>query len=231
MFPIFIRSNEDRTSYEIEKIIGISASTLYINEELTITQLDNIINSIKRLHNITPQSNNINIYSNYKSKVQQRYDENDYTDYPKSKEVYNYIIYELEQYENKDKGKQVTIHGDPVLTNIIINNLGKIKFIDMKGIQGDDLTITGDWLYDWAKLYQSLIGYDEILLNTRISNSYKKKIIDRFYTKFLEIGTEEDWNNMKLICKSLLFSLIPLHSCRDKKNKYYNLIDSIYLQK
>lgn len=30
---------------------------------------------------------------------------------------------------------------------------------------GDKLTIYGDWLYDWAEIYQSIIGYDEILLS------------------------------------------------------------------
>ena len=32
----------------------------------------------------------------------------------------------------------------------------------MRGKVGDKLTICGDWLYDWAKIYQSIIGYDEI---------------------------------------------------------------------
>ena len=35
----------------------------------------------------------------------------------------------------------------------------------MTGKQGKQLTIYGDWLYDWTKLYQSLIGYDKILEN------------------------------------------------------------------
>ena len=35
----------------------------------------------------------------------------------------------------------------------------------MRGKVGDKLTIYGDWLYDWAKIYQSIIGYDEILLS------------------------------------------------------------------
>lgn len=49
------------------------------------------------------------------------------------------------------------------MTNILINKLGKIKFIDMCGKIGDTLNIYGVVFYDWAKLYQSLIGYDKIL--------------------------------------------------------------------
>jgi hypothetical protein len=34
-------------------------------------------------------------------------------------------------YENNNKGLKSIIHGDAVMTNILINKLGKIKFIDM----------------------------------------------------------------------------------------------------
>jgi len=55
--------------------------------------------------------------------------------------------------------EKTIIHGDQVFTNIIINNYDKIKFIDMRGKLGTELTICGDL----EKIYQSLIGYDEIL--------------------------------------------------------------------
>ena len=61
------------------------------------------------------------------------------------------------------------------MTNILINKYDKIKFIDMRGKQGKECTIYGDWLYDWAKLYQSLIGYDKILQDKNISLEYEKK--------------------------------------------------------
>ena len=65
------------------------------------------------------------------------------------------------------------IHGDPVFTNILINEYDEIKFIDMRGLVGDKLTIYGDWLYDWSKIYQSLIGYDHILLGKEINQNIK----------------------------------------------------------
>ena len=33
----------------------------------------------------------------------------------------------------------------------------------MRGKIDNKLSLKGDWLYDWAKIYQSLIGYDKIL--------------------------------------------------------------------
>ena len=93
----------------------------------------------------------------------------------------------------------------------------------MRGKVGDKLTIYGDWLYDWAKLYQSLIGYDEILEDKIINLSYKNKLIEYFKNKFISENSEDDFNNLKLITNSLLFTLIPLHD-NEKCERYFNLI-------
>ena len=50
----------------------------------------------------------------------------------------------------------------------------------MRGKIEDKLTIYGDYLYDWAKIYQSIIGYDEILLSKFININYKENIIEIF---------------------------------------------------
>ena len=130
----------------------------------------------------------------------------------------------LTHYENNDKGIKKVIHGDPVFTNILINNYDKIKFIDMRGKQGDDETIYGDWLYDYAKIYQSLIGYDEILLSKKVNEVYKNRMINFFKNYFIEKYSENDFQNLKTITDSLLFTLIPLHPRDNKLNEYYNLI-------
>ena len=109
------------------------------------------------------------------------------------------------------------------MTNILINNYGKIKFIDMRGQQGDKLSLEGDWLYDWAKIYQSLIGYDKILQSKTITVEYEQKMLEIFETYFLTYYSVDDLKNLKLITKSLLFTLIPLHD-NEKCSDYYKLI-------
>jgi hypothetical protein len=81
------------------------------------------------------------------------------------------------------------------------------------------LTICGDCMYDYAKIYQSLIGYDLILLNKEIGWSYQKLLLETFESYFTETQIAE----IKLITASLLFSLIPLHD-NEKCIKYYELI-------
>jgi hypothetical protein len=96
----------------------------------------------------------------------------------------------------------------------------------MRGKVGQNLTIYGDWLYDWAKLFQSLIGYDKILQDKELNKNYEEKMINVFKNYFLKNYTNDDFKNLVLITKSLLFSLIPLHN-NEKCFQYYNLINNI----
>ena len=99
----------------------------------------------------------------------------------------------------------------------------------MRGKVGDKLTIYGDWLYDWAKIYQSIIGYDEILLSKVVDINYKENIINNLKYYFINKFSEQDFENVKIIKKSLIFTLIPLHN-NEKCIKYYKLLFSEYLK-
>ena len=96
----------------------------------------------------------------------------------------------------------------------------------MRGKVGDILTIKGDWLYDWSKLYQSLIGYDKILHNKKINKAYENDMILFFESYFCELFEEKYLIFLKLITNSMFFSLIPLHN-NEKCIEYYNLITDL----
>jgi len=226
MFPIFISG--DNSSITIEKLNGTTATELYLSQILNATTFIHILKSVDRLQTCNINIDDINIYENYASKLTNRYENFDYSSFKNSKHMYESILVQLQHYEKNNQGRQTNIHGDPVFTNIIINEYGKIKFIDMRGKIGDTLTIGGDWLYDWAKIYQSLIGYDEILLSKSIENKYKENMIDIFKNYFIDRFSEEDFENLKVITKSLLFTLMPLHN-NEKCIQYYNLLFSIHL--
>ena len=226
MFPLKLSGNSK--NIVIEKIHGLTVTDLYLSEMLTKDTLTHILNSINRIQNYDIMNNDINIYENYASKLINRYKNFDYSIFENSKSIYESILVKLQYYEKNNLGKKKVIHGDPVFTNIMINEYGKIKFIDMRGKVGDKLTIYGDWLYDWAKIYQSIIGYDEILLSTIIDTNYKNNMIHVFKKYFIDKFSEKDFMNLKIITKSLIFSLIPLHN-NEKCIKYYKLLFSEYL--
>jgi hypothetical protein len=150
------------------------------------------MNSIHRIQSISIEIpvKNINIYLNYATKLKNRYENYNYSKFGNHDETYHLLFNELMEYEHNNYGKCVVIHGDAVMTNIIINNIGKIKFIDMRGKIGDDLSIYGDFLYDWAKLYQSLIGYDNILNGKNISSVYKSNMIHVFKEYFINFKND-----------------------------------------
>jgi hypothetical protein len=232
IFPILLNYDKiNNTFFEIEKINGITISHLFLNEELTILQFDNVLGTIKRIHNYIDKNyidniniDNINIYENYSNKLIKRYSTHDYSIYPNSNNIYNILLKYLNQYEYENKGNFSMIHGDTVFSNILINKLGKIKLIDMRGKQNNILTMYGDKIYDYAKIYQSLLGYDEILLNKNIPSEYRQLFITHFHNKFIEIFGIDNLFYLKIITASLLFTLIPLHN-NEKCNHYYNLIE------
>ena len=227
MFPIYISGND--TTITIEKIDGLTVTELYLSEILNENTFIHILKSINRIQSCDiPIDNDINLYSNYALKLINRYKNFDYSPFKSSEGMYESILIKLQHYETNNLGKKKVIHGDPVFTNIIINKYGKIKFIDMRGKVGDKLTIYGDWLYDWAKIYQSIIGYDEILLSKNINSNYKENIINIFKNYFINRYSKEDFENVKIITKSLIFTLIPLHN-NEKCINYYNLLFSAYL--
>jgi len=230
IFPLLLDYDDNKKWYTMENIRGLNISNLYTSEILTLKQFDHILGTLNRIHNFNRNNINtsINIYKNYSEKLKTRYNNYDYSKFDNSYNLYNFLLDHLEKYEYENRGKISIIHGDPVFTNILINKFGKIKMIDMRGVIGNINTIYGDIFYDYAKIYQSLIGYDEILSDITISKIYKDQFISHFKLRFLERYTEDDFYFLKIIVASLLFTLIPLHN-NNKCISYYNLIKELYI--
>lgn len=227
-FPKLHDYDMDNKWYEMEKLEGVTLSILYVNELLTRPLLLSILESVQTIHQLDiPKSQTereVNIYANYSQKLQRRYENYDYGDLPGSQEIYSKLKEFLDSYESTSSGKKTLIHGDPVFSNIIIGNDSDIKFFDMRGVLGNTLTMCGDHNYDWAKIYQSLLGYDAILLNREISASYQQDLIQCFEAFYIKHFGEKQMEYVKQIAYSFLFSLLPLHENNDKIRKYYNLI-------
>ena len=206
----------------LENIEGVNFSYLYTNKLLKIEDLDKLIESLKQLHNSSIPTISQNIYSNYLEKLSNRYQTNleFYKNIPNSSQIYTDLSILLNHY---NQGKQGVIHGDPVFTNIFQTKTD-IKFIDMRGKLGDELSIYGDIYYDFSKIYQSLLGYDFIINDIELDNVYMDKLIKYFESCF----TVKELNNIKLITASLFFTLLPLHSySQERTDKYLKLITNL----
>jgi capsule biosynthesis phosphatase len=230
-FPLFIDNGENW--YSIEKIKGITMSYLYVNESLSEEVFVKYLNIFKNIHMCQKNKNSldskleldINIYDNYSKKIEIRYTTNYdlYSKYKNSKEIYDDLLQYFNNYEKNNNGIKGIIHGDAVMSNCIIDENNNFKLIDMRGKIYNTCTIYGDIFYDYAKIYQSLIGYDEILLDKIISNEYRQKMINIFFKYILENYDEKYIDIIKNITNSLLFTLLPLHNDR-KCDDFYKLI-------
>ena len=88
------------------------------------------------------------------------------------------------------------IHGDPTFSNIIIDYNNQLYFIDARGKFGDTM-LYGDPLYDYAKLYYSMIGnYDsfnkkQFTLEIRDDGHIANITVNNIYWKHLHNIFEE----------------------------------------
>jgi len=222
-FPKLIVANGN--SLEIEKVDGNLLSKIYCHKLLQPKHIDLLWGAIGDIHSSEVDENDVSdIYNNYSDKLAVRYRWFDYSSFPNHKPVFDKINKALLEYEEHRLGIKSIIHGDLVFSNVFIIDDNNLKFIDMRGKLGNVLSIYGDKFYDYAKMYQSLIGYDFILNGMAPTFFYIQKNVDYFEKKFLEKFGQEQYRYLKYLTASLLFSLIPLHN-NDKCKNYYNLIE------
>lgn len=223
-FPELI---DDGQNYiKISKIEGIPISFLNINKILNQEVLLKILSSLKEIHSSKSCDLNYQIYLNYSSKFENRIKTFDFSQFENSEKIIFDTSNFLKFYEEKKLGVCGVVHGDPVFTNILINNFDELKFIDMRGKLDKIPSIFGDIIYDYSKVYQSIIGYDFILMDKSLDIDYiekNKKIFKEFILS--EFG-EGYFEYIQKITISLIISLIPIHN-DDKCLKYFNLINLI----
>lgn len=202
----------------LERIDGIVFSYLLINGSLTNKNIDSLLTSVNRIHALSlPVDINVDYRVNYGPKMKERYDGFDYGSVSnESQWIFDEILERIKDHIPLVK----VIHGDLVFSNIFLCENQKIKFIDMRGRIGDVETILGDVFYDYAKIYQSLLGYDFIHSDCEINETYLSGLRSYYEKKF----SEKHLKIIRAITACLLFSLIPLHDDLYKQKKYFSLI-------
>lgn len=224
LFPMLVNIGNDNIT--ISRVQGITFSHLYTNGSLTVGNLDGMFEALDRIHGCRPDDVTINIYGNYAAKLTDRYRRYNYSQYPGTEWLFNKLIDGLNHYEAAKHGRLAVIHGDPVFSNILLQPNNGLKFIDMRGKIDGVLSISGDLFYDFAKVYQSLIGYDHILLGRSFNHDYMDRIRKYFEERFTATYGGESFGELRWLTASLLFSLVPLHH-NEKCASYLELADRL----
>jgi len=241
------------SSIILEKVNGITYSHLFTNLCLTESRLLKFLSSLKRIHLSLPIETielKSNIYANYSNKILSRYSQyidiykslDEYlTEYVQpsmmtSKELVDCFIKYFTEYEGSKRGQHnPIIHGDPVFSNALLTPENRVIFLDMRGCLGTEMSLQGDLNYDLAKIYQSLTGYDFILLNkadllsTSAVETYLLQLV-RTFNGFIsrEYSNVPNMTDLKMITAQLYFSLIPLHNTFPHQIQFYKLAVKLY---
>jgi thiamine kinase-like enzyme len=220
LFEIIMPSDEKITFTDNNKESELAP---YTNKLLKVEQLTSLMVQLQMLHNHQTEVKEYpKVYADYIQKLRDRYNGNRdlYNKYIHAESIFKKLDTLLYDY---DGVVYSVIHGDPVFTNVLQTEQG-LKFIDMKGKIGDELTIIGDTYYDLAKVYQSILGYDFILNDIELDNVY----INEFKTAFEDLFEEKGLRIIKIITASLFFTLMPLHTeDQDKFAKYFKIINTL----
>jgi len=170
MFPSLIKYGKstlpDYNEFlELEYVSGPTFSDLYLEGLLGNKQFSLLLDKIDLLHSsgftddvCLSKYDYVKFYSEKFYSRTKLYESESWYSRPVMKTIETWLM----SYLASDIETSNIVHGDLWFPNIILS-YGEIKLIDMRGLVGDSITIKGDRNYDYAKLYQSLIGMDSII--------------------------------------------------------------------
>ena len=210
--------------YKMDTIKGLKFSYLLINNLLTKDDLTNIYKNLCDIHFSKQKVKNkkLNIYKNYYQKICDRINQREDIIKKFGRENFKKLTDYLMKYEKYDKGNIGVIHGDPVLSNIIKKTNDDLVFLDPRGSLGDEFAIYGDTNYDFSKVYQSLNGYENIILDKKIDYDYLKDLKNHFENLLITNKKIDNINTIKFLTSSLYFSLIKFHN-KKYTNKFLDI--------
>ena len=191
-------------SVTMDRIKGVTYSHLLVGRSLTPGRFRAFLNALHEMHSspstsattmpvpdslqsLFATSSSPSIYANYAQKLKSRFEtyREDYTSLsPSTIALYNHLLARLQSYQQSDRAfPAAVIHGDPVFSNAILSDGNeRVRFFDVRAMQGANFTLEGDVAYDLAKVYQSLQGYDHVLLSNPEESEGMERSCNRIIT-------------------------------------------------
>jgi capsule biosynthesis phosphatase len=214
----------DATSITTEFVNGTSLDNLYSENLLNGKILKNLIETTREFHAMTFDDGVVispaDVYDHYMGKFEERANQRDCYPFPDFDDVY-IELKQIIQDEFLNLPINNVIHGDLWFSNIILYK-GKFVFVDMRGKFGKLLTVKGNVMYDWSKMYQSIVGLDIILSRDEVPQT---RLDDEFF-HILNFN-KEDVQLLKHMTAYTIFCTFPFY-CEDvtqsQKDKVWSLV-------
>jgi len=221
------------SSMTLQRIDGVTFSHLATNRCLTPGRLTLMMQALLRMHRSEgdPSSrlplDELDLPANYLPKVEKRFHAHKATYLallPESEAMFERIQQELASYQSEKRWRYShVIHGDPVFSNALLTDEGRVFLLDMRGEVGKALTLQGDMLYDLSKVYQSLLGYDFILLGIPLLER-DAEILEELRQTFRAFVAEQyvgvALSDIIKLTAAHYFGIVPLHQNQDHRRAY-----------
>lgn len=213
LFPLYHYGSD--TKLEIEYIHSVPLTTLFTTMRLGPNHMNSVFSALDTLHTctdvpitVTPEE----IKQSYLSKLTQRISGPDYATLPDLMGIYSTLLARLKQYTPTCVS---VVHGDPWFANLLWTLDNRIKCVDMRGRIGDTLTLNGDPNYDYAKVCQSLLGFDEVVFGLEpVEIAYRNRVISLFLGHLRVRNVNIDDVVLLVLCN--MVGSIPFHSRRSE---------------
>lgn len=229
------------SSIVMSKVRGITFSHLLTQRLLMKKTMRQFVVALHQIHAQQPPADSPlaaepkatakEMCANYASKVKKRFAKHNklYTSLGKElgidiERTAKLVIGFLDEFEANERTQHAYyIHGDPVFSNILHTSSDGIVLIDMRGELDGNLTTQGDVHYDLAKVYQSLCGYDFMLLD-HVLDETTSEMLDglraAFWEEVRQLYPDISQRDLRLHTASHFFSLVPLHEVRSCMLRY-----------
>jgi len=241
---------EALSTITMSKVPGVTFSHLATARLLMAEWVRRLVRGLHRIHSHRPalssaaasehRATNTELCSNYAKKVASRF--------KKHKLLYDALGEEiglnthamatcllcfLEEYEVGERAMHAHyIHGDPVFSNAMRTDEDTVVLIDMRGELGSRLTTQGDVHNDLSKVYQSLCGYDFMLLD-QPSDETTSEALDKlraaFWDEVRSLYPDVSHRDVRLHTATHFFAIVPLHEVRSRMARFLRASHSMLL--
>ena len=232
-FPKFYKQ-DDKNSIIIEYINGTSISKIYYEGLFSVKLIEKLLNTVYDFHKIQIDDgvyiSHLNMYEHYMNKFEER--SRNTKDYPFEdfKQVYDKVKENLIEFLYHKHPINQIIHGDLWFSNMMYYKQ-QFYFYDMRGKINKIPTIKGHVLYDYGKIYQSIIGLDAIIIyNTHMDSNIRQSTEKAFWELLYKnkvITNEEEKKTLIHLTGYLLYNTFFAYDDAfelSKKQKIWELV-------
>jgi len=209
----------------IEAIKGIPLYMLFKEQLVTEAHILQLFEFIDILHTIdsTTMPSILDMVDNYTTKLIKRFSHLSDYPFPDAASIQERCLADLSGYIPQGIGY---IHGDLWFSNILVTFKNELKMIDMKGQVNSQLTTGGDRLYDYGKLYQSILGYDAALYNDILNKVYRQSIETIFIRELQKRSI--DLQQLKAVTASLIIGTFHSIENNDTKIRIWTFLKNAF---